>query len=29
MSLAELRERGIGNPAAVIHELERAGYDRR
>jgi biotin operon repressor len=26
ISLAELRERGIGNPAAVIYELELAGY---
>ena len=27
VSLVELRERGIGNPAAVIYELELAGYD--
>ena len=27
VSLAELRERGIGNPAAVIYELELAGYE--
>jgi biotin operon repressor len=26
VSLAELRERGIANPAAVIYELELAGY---
>jgi biotin operon repressor len=26
VSLPELRERGIGNPAAVIYELELAGY---
>ena len=26
VSLAELRERGIGNPGAVIYELELAGY---
>lgn len=25
--LAELRERGIGNPGAVIYELELAGYE--
>jgi biotin operon repressor len=27
VSLPELRERGIGNPAAVIYELELAGYE--
>ena len=27
VSLAELRERGIGNPGAVIYELELAGYE--
>jgi biotin operon repressor len=27
VSLAELRERGIGNPAAVIYELELAGCE--
>jgi biotin operon repressor len=27
VSLAELRERGIANPAAVIYELELAGYE--
>jgi biotin operon repressor len=27
VSLAELRERGIGNAAAVIYELELAGYE--
>ena len=27
MSLPELRERGIANPAAVIYELELAGYE--
>jgi hypothetical protein len=27
VSLAELRERGIGGPAAVIYELELAGYE--
>jgi biotin operon repressor len=27
VSLAELRERGIGNPATVIYELELAGYE--
>jgi biotin operon repressor len=27
ISLAELRERGIANPAAVIYELELAGYE--
>jgi biotin operon repressor len=27
VSLVELRERGIGNPAAVIYELELAGYE--
>ena len=27
VSLAELRERGIGNPAAVIYELELAGVE--
>ena len=27
VSLAELRERGIGNPAAVIYELELAGWE--
>jgi hypothetical protein len=26
-SLAELRDRGIPNPAAVIYELEIAGYE--
>lgn len=26
VSLPELRERGIANPAAVIYELELAGY---
>jgi biotin operon repressor len=27
VSLPELRERGIANPAAVIYELELAGYE--
>jgi cytosine/adenosine deaminase-related metal-dependent hydrolase len=27
VSLVELRERGIGNPGAVIYELELAGYE--
>jgi biotin operon repressor len=27
VSLAELRERGIANPGAVIYELELAGYE--
>ena len=27
VSLAELRERGIGNPGAVIYELELAGCE--
>jgi len=27
VSLPELRERGIGNPAAVIYELELAGWE--
>ena len=27
VSLPELRERGIGNPAAVIYELQLAGYE--
>ena len=27
VSLVELRERGIANPAAVIYELELAGYE--
>jgi biotin operon repressor len=27
VGLPELRERGIGNPAAVIYELELAGYE--
>jgi biotin operon repressor len=27
VSLAELRDRGIGNAAAVIYELELAGYE--
>jgi biotin operon repressor len=27
VSLAELRERGIANPAAMIYELEIAGYE--
>jgi cytosine/adenosine deaminase-related metal-dependent hydrolase len=27
VSLAELRERGIGNPGSVIYELELAGYE--
>ena len=27
VSLPELRERGIGNPAALIYELELAGYE--
>ena len=27
VSLPELRERGIGNPATVIYELELAGYE--
>jgi hypothetical protein len=27
VSLAELRERGIGNPGAVIYELELAGWE--
>jgi biotin operon repressor len=27
LSLPELRERGIANPAAVIYELELAGYE--
>jgi biotin operon repressor len=27
VSLAELRERGIANPAATIYELEIAGYE--
>jgi hypothetical protein len=27
VSLTELRERGLANPAAVIYELELAGYE--
>ena len=27
LGLPELRERGIGNPASVIYELELAGYE--
>ena len=27
VSLVELRERGIANPAAVLYELELAGYE--